>query len=116
MLTFFIFILSVYGLSNMIVYTSGPFNIFDYIKTLSGNIHSSLEHLLSCMICLPTWIGIILSLINILFLNNIYITPANLLIHNSNDWPIIILLDGSIASGGAWLINTIQLWIENNTK
>jgi hypothetical protein len=100
----------------MIVYTSGPFNIFDHIKSLSGKIYSSLEHLLSCMICLPTWIGIILSLINILFLSNVYITPANLLIHNSNYWLIIISLDAGIASGSAWLINTIQLWFETNQK
>lgn len=116
MLTIFIFILSVYGVSNMIVYTSGPFNMFDHIKNLSGKIHPSLEHLLSCMICLPTWIGIILSLINIVFLHNVYITPANLLMQNSNYWGIIILLDGVIASGSAWLINTIQLWFETNSK
>jgi hypothetical protein len=116
MLTIFIFIFSVYGFSNMIVYTSGPFKIFDYLKIIGGKIHPDIEHLLSCMICLPTWAGIILSLINIFLLKNVYITPANLLIHNTNYWPIILLLDAGFASGISWLINTIQLWFETNIK
>lgn len=72
-----------------------------------------LEEMTSCMICLPTWVGMFLSAVNLIFFPYVPFTPMNLvLLYTQNLWPISIFFDGLIASGGNWLIHTCQEAIE----
>lgn len=124
MLEILIFIGICFGFSNQMVYSSGPGGLYDKIKVLSYKISPSLYEGMKCMICLPTWIGMILSLL-CLFVLPLQITPSTLLfseelinlptINLIICYILIVLFDGFIASGITYLINTIQLYFEKNT-
>lgn len=111
-----IYILCAYGISNMIVYSSGPFNLFEKIRNLFDNLPSNLGELLHCMICFPSWVGIILSSIDIFLLKDNSFTPFNLIINNDSLWYLIIILDMFITSGSIWLLHTIQETCESITN
>jgi hypothetical protein len=112
----FCYVLTVYGLSNILVYGSGPFNIVGKFRTFSSKILPTLGDMLECMMCTSTNVGFIISLIDILILKNIEITPFNVLINNESYWLIIIFLDAFIASGGTWLLHTLQETLESLTN
>lgn len=124
LLTFLVFVFATYGLSNMVVYSNGPFGMFRKWREFSNRINEGFGELFSCMICFPTWAGMILSTINLFFGGSlIMFTPMNLLFNESifeyNGelfWilsVIIILIDGLIGSGTTWLIHNIEEWFEN---
>ena len=71
-----------------------------------------LEEMFSCMICLPTWVGMFLSAVNLIFFPYTPFTPMNMVLYAENLWPIVIFFDGLIASGGNWLIHTFQEMME----
>jgi hypothetical protein len=104
-----------YAISNMFVFAMGPFHIFDKIRNTAKKIHPQLEELFSCMICFPTWVGMGLSAVNLIFLPYYSFTPFNLILPGS-EWYIIILLDGFFASGSTWLIHTVQEAIERTNS
>ena len=83
-LIIFIYCISVYGLSNMMVFSSGPFKIFEKIREWSSYISDHFSSLFNCMICLPANIGWIISLIDWFLLNEITFTPFNILLLNTN--------------------------------
>ena len=116
MINLFIFLLTVYGISNIFVYSSGPFHLFEKIREYGDMLPSNLGDMFHCMICFPTWVGIILSLINVFLFPSILFTPFYTLLHNIDLWWLIILLDGAIASGGNWLIHTLQEHLEKNDE
>ena len=104
-----VYSLCAYGLSNIIVYSSGPFNIFSKLREYSNKVlPSNLGELFECMICFPTWVGILFSIIDIFLLRDISFTPFNLIFNDNNFWYIIILLDSFFTSGTTWLLHTIQ--------
>ena len=114
---FIIYILCAYGISNMFVYSSGPFNMFNHLRnTMDKYGPSNFGELFHCMICFPTWVGVILSAFDIWLLPNISFTPFNLLIHDDSLWYYIIPLDMFITSGTVWLINTFQETFESITN
>ena len=76
--------------------------------------HPMIEEMLSCFICLPTWVGFGLSALNILFFPFSPFSPMNIILADKTLWPIIIFLDGMITSGGCWLIHTTQEAIERS--
>lgn len=71
-----------------------------------------LEEMSSCMICLPTWVGMFLSVVNLIFFSYTPLTPMNMVLCGGNLWPIVIFFDGLIASGGNWLLHTLQECLE----
>jgi hypothetical protein len=108
-----------YGLSNIIIYSSGPFNIFTKFRENSNKyLPSNLGELFECMICFPTWVGLIMSTINIIFCPNISFTPFMLIFQNIEYWYLIIPFDGFFTSGIVWLIHTFQEMMErvNNNE
>lgn len=108
-----IFFLLVYGICNIIVYANGPFHIFIKMHAyLKEHEHNMLEEMFSCMICLPTWVGMFLSAVNLIFFPYTPFTPMNMVLHTENLWPIVIFFDGLIASAGNWLIHTFQEMME----
>jgi hypothetical protein len=74
--------------------------------------HPMLEEVTSCMICLPTWVGMFLSAVNLIFLPYSPLTPMNVVLYGGNTWLITIFFDGLIASGGNWLLHTFQEMME----
>ena len=95
----------------MLVYAEGPFHLFDFYRHIMHKMPSNIGHGSECMICTPTWVGILLSIV---FDN----TPSSLVINDNGEWYMLIvtlLVDGCIASGGTWLLHTLQEYFENNT-
>jgi hypothetical protein len=114
---FLIYILCAYGISNIIVYSSGPFDCFTKMRDFMDKYApSNFGELFHCMICFPTWVGIALSVFDIFFLKNIAFTPFNISFNNDSLWYYIIPLDMFITSGTVWLINTIQETFESITE
>ena len=103
-----LFLLVVYGISNIIVYNSIPIyeKIFNFIMKISPKY---LAQILSCMLCLPTWVGMILSFSLIMSGYKMFspFTSAGLDII----W-LAIFLDGCLASGTTWLLHTLQESLE----
>lgn len=109
---FLIFIFLNYGMSNMVVYANGPFHIFSWWRETAFKIHPQLGEMFTCMICYPTWNGMLLSLVS--FLIGIHFTPM-MSIFNGEYWPLAILLDGCVGSGTTWVIHNIEEWFEKNS-
>lgn len=115
--TFLIYILCAYGIANMIVYSSGPFDCLTRLREFMDKYApSNFGELFHCMICFPTWVGVILSAFDIWLLPNISFTPFNMLFNNDSLWYYIIPLDMFITSGTVWLINTFQETFESITN
>lgn len=110
-LLFLIFVILNYGMSNMIVFSNGPFHIFQKLRNFAEKISSQLGELFSCMICYPTWNGMILSAISLIL--GVYFTPFTL-IFNGNYVLLTLLLDGCLGSGSTWLIHNIEEYFERS--
>jgi len=111
-----IYILFAYGLTNLLVYGTGPFEILTKFRKLARRILNTLGDMLDCMMCTSTNVGWIVSLLNILFVS-IPLTPMMILYGNVLPWYIIIFGDACITSGVVWLIHNIEEALErsNNT-
>ena len=83
------YFISVYGLSFMMVYQEGPFNIFTRIRKLNNGLNK----LLSCMFCTPTWLGMIFSLVNMLLFTSAPFTLGFIIFGNICYWPLIFIFD-----------------------
>lgn len=112
---YIIYFLTLYGLSNMLVHSSGPFRIFEHYRTLLSHFPSNIGEGAKCMICTPCQMGILFSLLDIFLLTNISFTPFNVIYGDYLEWYYKIILDGCITSGVVWLIHTIQeMWERAN--
>lgn len=110
-----IYSIMTYGICNIIVYGSGPFKIFERIREWADNIDEHFGQLFSCMMCLPTNLGVILSIID-WFLVPITFTPFNLLFAGVTGlWWVAMIFDGAFTSGVVWLIHHIEEYFENKT-
>jgi hypothetical protein len=112
-LIIFIYCIAVYGLSNMMVFSSGPFKIFEKIREWSSYISEHFSTLFNCMICLPANIGWIMSLIDWFLLPTIGITPFNILLYGTNLWWVALIGDCCFTSGIVWIIHNIECFFEN---
>ena len=103
-----------YGICNIIVFGSGPFRIFEKLRYWSDYIDEHFGQLFSCMMCLPTNLGIVLSIIN-WFLIPIAFTPFNIMFSSVTSlWWLAAICDGAFTSGIVWLIHHIEEYFENN--
>lgn len=120
MILIFLYSLMCYGIANAIVYYTGPFDIFSKFRdSISGN--EKLEELFSCMFCLPTNIGIVMSILSLLFGGETPFTPFTMWLgSNVCLWPLILLFDGfytgAIVSIIDSIVNRIQPQEETNVK
>lgn len=110
----FVFSVVAYAISNHFVYAHGPMHIYDHIRCLAEKIHPNLGELFQCMICFPTWVGFMLSVLNSLFLPLVSLTPGMLLMDMYAPWWVIMVFDGFFASGIVWLIHTAQEALERS--
>lgn len=121
-LVFLVFIFATYGLSNMVVYSNGPFGVFRKWREFSIKINEGFGELFSCMICFPTWAAAFLSSVNLYLTNWFSFTPMNKLFEGSiydltplMFWAttfVVIGLDALIGSGATWVIHNIEEWFE----
>ena len=103
-----LFILVTYGISNIIIYGS----IFEGFREFWNDISPGFfGKLLGCMLCLPTWVGIFLSLGSHLLDFTQFSPFAS---YGLTMAPLAIFLDGCLASGCVWLIHTVQSAIERS--
>lgn len=112
-----VFILTCYGISNIVIYGS-IFNSFrEYWNRLSPNFFGKL---FSCMICLPTYVGFFIS-IGAHMTGLLQFSPFASM--GMDTWvrlpytelylfPIAVFLDGCLASGSVWLVHTLQEHLE----
>ena len=108
----FLYFLFAYGLSNMLVYGSGPFNILGKFRSVSEKVLQTLGDMLKCMMCTSANVGWIASTLNLLFLPNTPLTPYNIIINDPSLWYIIIFADMCSTSGIVWLLHTAQEALE----
>lgn len=115
---FLVFIFTCYGISNMVIYSTGPFHMFQKWREFTDRIHPMLGELFSCMMCWPFWVGAILSAIDFFLFVGIIFTPFNVLMSTAtvSFWTVSfsIMLDGFISSGTTWVIHNIEEFFENN--
>ena len=103
-----------YGVSSAIVYYSGPWDIFSKLREFSSK-NKKLEELFSCMFCLPTNIGIIMSIISLIFTRETPFTPFTTLFDSNSDlWPLIVMFDGFYTGAIVSIIDTIVDKMTNN--
>ena len=108
-----IYILFAYGLSNMLVFGMGPYDILDKFRNMSKRLFGKLGNMFDCMMCTSANIGWTVSLINILFFQ-VPVTPMMTLYDGMLPWYAIIFGDLCITSGSVWLIGTMQEALERN--
>lgn len=108
-----LYIFSAYGLSNMVVFGSGPFRIFERIREITSNISEHFGTLFSCMMCFPANVGIIVSLIDWFLLPTIALTPFNIVLLGTNLWWVAVIADCCLTSGAVWLIHNIESFFES---
>jgi hypothetical protein len=107
-----LFILIAYGFSNIVVFGS----IFDGLRNFLNNFSPNFfGKLFSCMLCFPTWVGFLLSVVffsptlyygikDLEFLS-LFVIPKSVL---------SIFFDGILASGTTWLLHTFQEMMERS--
>ena len=103
-----VFVLLCYGISNIIIYGS-MFEWFRFMLSKLGSGPMSLYKLFNCMMCLPTWVGFIISIL-FWFYGVHHLTPMG--IYQIDNTYVHIFLDGVFTSGCVWLIHTFQEYLE----
>ena len=116
MINILLIIFVIYGLTNAIIYTDGPLNIFTYFRNIMNKLPKNLGHAYECSICFPFQLGMLCSVINALLFPNVVFTPMYNILHNTDYWYVYMFLDGAFFSGINWLIHTFQEMMENNNN
>ena len=115
LVTLLSYILFSYGITTMLIYFNGPFDIIEYFRKTMDAIHPKLGELFQCPFCLSTWIGGLFSIINYLWIP-IKITPFNMILAGSGLWWLIIPMDSFLTCGTVWLLHVLDEYLENNSK
>ena len=115
LVTLLSYILFSYGITTMLIYFNGPFDIIEYFRKTMNAIHPKLGELFQCPFCLSTWIGGLFSIINYLWIP-IKITPFNMILTGSGLWWLIIPMDSFLTCGTVWLLHVLDEYLENNSK
>lgn len=110
--TFISYIFLCYGLSNLVVFSNGPFHIFEKWREISHNIGEQFGELFTCMMCFSTWVGLALSLINSLLLPSVAFTPFNIILGTVAPFWFIMILDMGFSSAVVWLLHQLEEMME----
>ena len=102
-----------YGWSNMQVFGSGPFRIFEHIRNITSLISEHFGQMFQCMMCFPANLALVLSLVDWFFLKQIAFTPFNILLAGTGLWWLALLFDCCFTSGVVWFMHHIELFFEN---
>lgn len=115
LVTLLSYILFSYGITTILIYFNGPFDIIEYFRKTMNAIHPKLGELFQCPFCLSTWIGGLFSIINYLWIP-IKITPFNMILAGSGLWWLVIPMDAFLTCGTVWLLHVLDEYLENNSK
>ena len=99
-----IFLLLCYGLTNAMVFGSLFHGWRQFWLTVN---EKGLGKLFTCPMCLGAWWGFVVSYI---FIKCGVLTPLTSI--GMDIIPLAIFFDGMLASGGVWLIHTVQEYFE----
>ena len=105
------YIIFAYGLSNMIIFARGPFGMFEKWRSFSHSLSDGFGELFTCPMCLSTWIGLLFSLINILFVPFPF-TPFNMVFGVGNHIALTLIMDMGFTSGIVWLLHQLEEMME----
>lgn len=111
----FCYILMSYGFAEMMVYFNGPFNIIEHFRQFTHWVSPSFGELFNCIYCTSTWIGLIFSLVNYLFVP-VDFTPFNIILGETKMWWLIMLMDGMFTCGSIWLLYQLEEMMERTGK
>ena len=106
MTNLFIFILVSYGISNILVYSSVFQGLRDNLAKL-GTGPKSLHKLFSCMMCMPTWVGFMLSAVL-----QLVGAPTPFTEYGVENFALAVFLDGVLASGAVYAFNVLVEYLE----
>ena len=109
----FVYILFAYGLSNLLVFGMGPYDVLDWFRVTVKRVFGRLGNMLDCMMCTSANIGWVVSLLNYFFIS-VPLTPMMILYGVALPWYIVIFGDLCITSGVVWLINSVQEALERS--
>jgi VIT1/CCC1 family predicted Fe2+/Mn2+ transporter len=98
-----------YGLCSALVYYNGPYEIFAKFRCyIAEKNNKYLEELFSCMFCLPVNVGMLLSILSLVFSSALPFTPFTLLMDSEGSlWPLIVLFDGFYTGAIVSIIDSI---------
>ena len=107
-----IFILTIYGICNIMIFSS-IFGGFREFLAKFGTGPYSIHKLFNCMMCLPFWVGVVLSL-SLILLGFGHLVPF----YSSGltNIPLTVFLSGVFSSSTTWLIHTLQEYFERGNK
>lgn len=108
----FCYVFFAYGFSNMVVFGSGPFKIFEKTREITQRIHPHFGQMFQCMMCFPANLGWVISIINWFFIP-IALTPGNMFFDETDLWYVAMIFDCCFTSGIVWFIHHIEEWFEN---
>lgn len=107
----FCYIFMSYGLTEIVVFFDGPFDIVDIFRRTCNYISPKLGQLFSCMACTSTWVGIVFSLVNYFFIDKAF-TPFNIIFEGTKLWPLIIFMDAMFTCGTTWILYNMEEMFE----
>lgn len=116
LITFLSYILCAFGVTEMMLFFSGPFDIIESFRNAMHKIHPKMGELFTCPACFSSWVGIIFSSLNYFLLPSIPITPFNMILGATGFWWLIIPLDMFLTMGTTWTLYQLDEYLENNSK
>lgn len=93
-----IYFLLAFGLTELLVFYGGPFDILEKFRTLMGKISKQAGKALNCPICTSTWVGGLFSVINYFWIP-IEFTPWNVILGWTRMWYLVIPFDMITTAG-----------------
>lgn len=112
LITFLSYIFLSYGISCVVVYSNGPFHIFEKWRNYSHSLNEQFGELFTCMMCFSTWIGLALSLINSLLIPSVAFTPFNIILGTVAPFWFVMVLDMGFTSAVVWLLHQLEEMME----
>ena len=112
-LTIFIYSMFLYGISWMFVFSDGPFYIFSWIREIAESISEHFGKLFTCMVCFPSNLSWVMSLVDWFLVPQIAFTPFNMLLGDTGLWWLAVLMDIGFGAGTVWTIHNIVEFFEN---
>lgn len=112
-LSVLIYVFAAFGICNMVAFGSGPFKVFERIRSWSKGISEHFGLLFTCMMCLPANFGWIMSLIDWFLIPAVAFTPFNIVFAGcAGLWWLAMILDCCFTSGVVWLLYVFDEWLE----
>lgn len=111
-LIIFIYSIFLFGISWMFVFSDGPFHIFTHIRSIANSISEHFGQMFQCMVCFPSNLSWLMSLIDWFLIKNVAFTPFNIILSGTGLWWLAALMDIGFGAGIVWIIHNITSFFE----